>query len=245
MSAPDIGDDVTEAPPDYNEQGLNRLLYAIENGPTPEPPQSVTEALEASHCAAANWDLIMDQLELASRWDRGNLALTSDGFETDTELSPRQAGARTFLRHVAACLVDSREDLSVLAGELHGVVYGDEPTDVTWQDLRVVLEGRADQPSVLELRAAVRRLRDGETIRHIAATSELPAYQVEGVSNFLGIKLWRQESKRRAAEAAVRDGHTARQLAADYTAWHPGADALSERRARELMAEFRQQEAVA
>lgn len=234
---------MTGALPDYNEQGLRRLMIAIEHGPAPDRTDNLTEALEASHCAAANWQLISRQLGMAADWDRGHLGFVSDGVE-GAELSPRQAGARTFLRLVAACLVQGVEDTSFLARELHGLVYGDRPTDVTVGDLIGVLEGWADQPHVLELRDVVRRLRAGDTQRHIAATSPLSIYQVEGLSNWLGVKQWRQESKRRAAEIAVRDGHTARQLAADYSSFHPGANGLSERRARELMAEVRQEGAA-
>lgn len=227
----------------YNRQGLERLTAAIENGPPPAP-LPLDEALEASHCAISQYEKIMQQLVEAADWDRGQLGLLADGSEE--ELLPRQAGARMFLRDIATCFlhVDTCS-LQVVARELHGVVYGADPTDVTVADLVEVLEGTATQPSVMKLREVVGLLRQGVPQREAAAMVGVKVNQAERLSVRLGIKAWREESKRRAARAAVYEGHTARQLAADYSAVHCQADAMGERRARELMAEIRAEEGLA
>lgn len=226
--------------PDYDEQGLNRLLDAIYAGPAPGADAlTAEEGMEAAHCAAEHWDLILKQVEQAADWTRGNLGLTRDGF-SDAELSPRQAGARVFLRHLAVCMLPPRPTHTT-AAELHGLIFGNRPTDVTWKDLQWVLEGRSDQADLDTLRRVVGRIRQGETQRQIIAAEGVSHHQVEALSTFLGIKAWREESKRRAAQQAVRDGLTPRQLSEDYNAGREGKDQMGLRRARELMAEVRAQ----
>ena len=226
----------------YDRQGLARLVAAIENGPPPEPPP-LEQALEASHCAFEQWQLMLAQLEQAADWDRGQLGLLADG--NGDELTARQEGARTFLRHLAATMLPpTLTTVSELARELHGMVYGSKPTDVMVSDLVEVLHGTQVQPSVLLLQEVVGLLRAGVPQREAAALAGVATYQAERLSVRLGIKVWREESKRRAARSAVYDGRTPRQLAADYTAVHPGADAMGVRRARELMAEVRAAEGL-
>lgn len=229
----------------YDEQGLERLMEAVEREAAPRPIGDLDEALEKVACATEAWRLILLQIEQAATWDRGSLAVRDDGFDESRELTARQKGARQFLRLLAATVVGYRSDLDGMAADVHALVWGDQPTEVTWQDVREVLVGRSDQPPATLLESAATMIRAGHTQPQIMEATGLSKHQVEAVSTFLGVKQWREESKRRAAEMAVECGWSAAFLAGRYSAEHPGASGMSERRARELMAEVRQVRAVA
>lgn len=222
----------------YDEQGLQRLMRAVGQEAPPRPNGDLDEALEKAACATEAWGLILLQIDAAAAWDRGSLGVRDDGFE-QRELTAREKGARQFLRLLAATIVGWRPSLSQMAADVHALVWGDQPTEVTWQDVRDILVGHADQPPALLLEAVATMIRHGHTQPAIIESTGLSKHQVEAVSTFLGVKQWREESKRRAAEVAVDCGMSAADLARRYSEEHPGASAMSERRARELMADVR------
>lgn len=229
----------------YDERGLARLLHAVEYGPPAEPDLDRAEVLEAMRCATEAWDLIVQQLGMAASWDRSALGVATDGRTTDEqELTPRQVGARQFLRLVAATLVKP-QDTDALARTVHALAWGNEPSDVTWSDVRTILEGTATQPSVHVLAGIAELVREGYTQREIVQVLDVSKHQVEAVSTFLGVKQWREESKLRAAREAAAEGLSAAELARQYSADHPRANRLSERWARQLLAEVRAEQEAA
>ena len=226
-------------------RGVRRLLSAVvgeTDADEQEPLARLDEGLEAAHLSADGWRDCLEQMERCRTLTRRQLGLRddgSDGWEDLADGAPTKttaAGLRTFLRRMSVLIEDVR-DISALAAELHAIVYGDDPRGelVTWRDYRTVLEGKDNQPDAWQVRTIAAMLRAGARFDEVTAATGLSRRQVKGVSEFLGLREWRQESKARAARAAVEAGWSPARLSAEYNARADGLDEMQPRTAAAYM----------
>lgn len=235
------------------DHAIRRLVTAIEHGPADDEPSLEAEleaACERAHLARRQWDAIQDQIAACRHLTRRQLGLTDDGDEQWDALPywgvERQTadGFRSFLRRLAATVVSRSDDVSIVAAELHGIVYGEDAAvaPVTWQDYRAVLVGSQGEAGFLDVRAAIDLLRQGvapaEVSRRVPSIGHRSA---ESLSLWLGIREWRQESKARAAKVAAEAGWSAAEFRADYNARMDGRDQIGERAARQYLAAARRE----
>ena len=237
---------------DRFEQGLARLLEAVERAGEDgvDSDARLEEAYDLAHVASAQWEAILASMQAARHLTRRELKLPladGDGYEgewgslpsTDEHFAEAQ---RAFLRMLAVTMVTRTDNIGVVASELHFMVYGKECAEapVTWQDYRLILLGlEPSEPTFGALREGARLLRQGHDAATVAERTGLSRDKAHQLSAFLGLRAWRSESKARAARVAVREGWTSAQFAASYNERFEGLDSMSERRAREYLAEAR------
>ena len=236
---------------DRFEQGLARLLLAVERaGEERDPSSRLEEAYDLARMSKARWEATLAEIQAARHLTRRQLKLPladGDGYEGEWGSVPAPGhgepdAQRAFLRLVAVTMIPRSENIGIVASELHFLVYGNECAEapVTWQDYRLILLGlEPSEPTFGALREGARLLRQGHDAATVAERTGLSRDKAHQLSAFLGLRAWRSESKARAARVAVREGWTAGQFAASYNERFEGLDSMSERRAREYLAEAR------